>query len=1524
MSQATTSLSDTLPSSVPKLDASGMNWAIFAVRFQDAIEAKGFWGHFDGSSKRPVPLEATDTKPVAGEAAEAPAAKPVSPTAEELQAVKLWDKDELSAKSLLTQKIPDSTLMRIHSKKTVFERWAAIEKEYTEKGAYAQTDMRARFLESKCPEKGNVREFLDNLRVKREELASVGVEITEQDYRSTIISSLPYSLANFASAQLAAARMFATSKTIDPDALISLISEEYERQRTQQSRRTGKSKSDDPKDEAMAVGSSRGKGRFKGDRKPRGACWNCGEKGHFKDKCPKPLKSSSHSEKDTKNPKDSKGKKPDASANAVDDSDDDSDDAFAVNCETESEAESDDSMPGLQSVSRTSLGSSSGDVESDVEDGIEVENGADWFSEVGSDAGDYEDARWGVSDDDTSDFEGPGTEEASEDEVGAYSNEEQPSDAPRIEIFDSGTTKHISPYKSDFTSIQATPPRNLRAANKHKFSAVGIGELTIDVPNGTDSSKLELHEVLYSPEVGYTLISIGRLDDHGFITTFGNGKCIIRGPDGDKVAEIPKDTKGLYRLEHDESVNAAVERISLDQFHRRMGHISPVLAKKLVKDKFVTGVRLTHDDSGDPWFCESCVYAKATRKSIPKEREGERAKEFGGEIHSDLWGPAPVETKQKKRYYITFTDDKTRFTALYLLVKKSDAFEAYLEFEQWCETQLGARIKVLHIDRGGEYMSDKFIAHLKARGTVQKLTVHDTPQHNGVAERRNRTILERVRALLHASGLPRFLWGEAARHVVWLLNRTSTKAVDDMTPLESAFGTKPDVREVREWGEKVWVRTETKGFKLGGRVKEGRWVGIDENSKGFRVYWPDKKTVSVERNVYFNKAGLSDSRLEGEDWEIIETKSDEPASETITNTSQPLSTIPPVSTNVPPPKSTSDNDSEAPNEPQAPRRSTRDRKPSQRARDILEGRAVTGERTRRETGAKASTLGAIDENMKRDGNFGLEGESDIGWAQIVELELEDECAMAAEAQDVEGLEPRTLNEAKTRPDWPLWEKAIHEELGVLREAGTWKLVEQPTGANIVGSKWVFRAKKDASGKIVRYKARLVAQGFSQVPGVDYFDTFAPVARLSSIRAALAIAAVNDYEIHQIDVKGAYLNGVLTENEAIYMRQPPGYPDTKSPPNYVCRLQKTLYGLKQSGRRWYQKLVEIMNALKFTRCDVDQAVFFKHTGKSQIIVLVHVDDCTIIGTTLLIIQNFKSDISKHVDITDLGELTWILGIEVRRDRRLRTIHLSQRSYIESIIRRYGFEDAKPLSLPMDPNTRLSSTQSPSTTEEFARMRDVPYHEAVGSLMYASLGTRPDITYAVQCVSRFASKPGLAHWDAVKRIFRYLKGTLDLWLTYGAQEKKLIGYTDADGSMAEDRHAISGYAFLLHGGAVSWTTKRQEIISLSTTESEYVAITHASKEAIWLRSLISQIFSETLTPTTLFSDNQSAIALTKDHQYHARTKHIDIRFHFIRWIVENGSMSLVYCPTNDMLADSLTKALPSPKVKHFATELGLVRV
>jgi transposase InsO family protein len=1454
MSTAIPVTTDTLPSNVPKLEIKGTNWAIFSLRLQTAVEAKELWKHFDGSTPRPV---GASTVAAGGAVVVSP------PDPDDLAK---WLKNENLAKHLLFQRIPDSTALRVRNLTDVVAMWTEIVREYTEKGAYAQTDLRTKFLESKCPGDGDIRQFLDDLRAKRDELDAVGVQIEEKDYRSTIIQSLPSHLASFASGQLATARLYSPTQTIDPDILISLIIEESERRNRKDGRNTrAKTKSKDG-DEALSVAPGGGQGGGRGGRRGGGSngrgrqrppCWNCGSREHFKADCKEPTKSAD---------KDSTAVVVKGSAHAVADLDSEDDGVFAVDVLMEPDSD----LPDLLSLSDSD--SDAGERETfDVSD-------ADWFSEVGDD-----DLPWG------------GDEIF---ELAAHVGNPQTL-TPVVELYDSGSTRHISPYREQFETLTAIPPKSFAAANKQRFDATAIGDMIIEVPNGVEMSQLRLTEVLFSPEVGYTLVSIGRLDELGYSVNFADGVCTIHDPASELVGRIPKSARGLYRVVHGLpcDVSAAVETITVMELHRRMGHIAPSVARRLAENGLVSGVKVDLS-SGESVYCESCVYAKATRKPIAKERQGERAKEFADEVHTDLWGPAPVETFGGRRYYVSFTDDKTRLTYLHLLRQKSEAFAAYKGFESWCQTQHGARVKVLHSDRGGEYLGKEFVMHLKAAGTAQKLTVHDTPQHNGVAERLNRTLLEKVRAMLHESGLPRALWGEAVRHAVWLKNRTPTKALDGGTPLEAATGMKPDLSRVRVWGSRVLVRIEG-GSKLGGRVVEGRWMGIDEAStNGCRVYWPDRRTVTVERNVYWDDAELVAREGEQEHLPdaILTTPVQSPAQ----------STQPPAPVPVTPPPTPLVL-------PAAPTK--RVRKPSQRVLDMLSSQAPIP------LGIQLPTTATPEVGAE------LEGESVTNLLMAILEDADDDtaelsAALAEFTAEAEVLEPTSLAEARRRPDWAQWEAGIQEELATLKAAGTWELADLPAGANLVGSKWVFRAKKDAAGHVVRHKARLVAQGFSQVPGVDFFDTYAPVATLSSIRTVLALAARLDLELCQIDIKGAYLNGKLTDDEVIYMRQPPGF-ESQVHPSKVCRLRKTLYGLKQSGRRWYQRLVEILvDELGFTQCATDQAVFFRRRDPGEhTIVVVHVDDCTIAAKLMSQIDELKVMICKHVEITDLGALHWLLGIEVTRNRDAHTISLSQRSYVDSIIRRFNFEDLKPVSNPMEPSTRLHSGQSPSTGAEYAAMRHIPYREAVGSLMYASLGTRPDISYAVTTVSRFSSNPGPAHWDAVRRIYRYLLGTKDLKLTFGGVEKVLTGYADADGSMGEDRRAVSGYAFLIDGGAVSWSSKRQEIVSLSTTESEYVAATHAAKEALWLRSFIGQLFAPLPEPVTLFSDNQSAIALTKDHQYHARTKHIDIRFHFIRWVIEEGKLRLVYCPTADMVADTLTKALPSPKVKHFAVELRL---
>jgi hypothetical protein len=398
---------------------------------------------------------------------------------------------------------------------------------------------------------------------------------------------------------------------------------------------------------------------------------------------------------------------------------------------------------------------------------------------------------------------------------------------------------------------------------------------------------------------------------------------------------------------------------------------------------------------------------------------------------------------------------------------------------------------------------------------------------------------------------------------------------------------------------------------------------------------------------------------------------------------------------------------------------------------------------------------------------------------------------------------------------------------------------------------------------------------------------------------------------------------LGEDETIYLEQPPDYA-TGDRRQWVWKLNKALYGLKQGARNWYEALRQALTELGFKRTEADHGVFFKKLAGNIVIVAVHVDDGLVTGSSTPLISKFKVEMDKKYKLTDLGPANWLLGIKISRDMVNKTISLSQHAYIEGIISRYNFDDLKPSSIPMDPAIPLSKSQSPSRLEDIAKMRNIPYREAVGSLMYAAMGTRPDIAFATSTVAQFSDNPGWVHWEAVKRIFKYLLGTKKLELTYGGEQRGLVGYVDADGASQEHRRAITGFVFMVDGGAVSWSSKKQELVTLSTTEAEYVAQTHAAKEAIWFRQLLTELFDSIETPTTLFSDSKSAIALAQDGHYHARTKHIDIRYHFIRYVIDAGTIKLVYCATDDMTADTLTKALPSVKAKHFAKALGLSTV
>lgn len=484
---------------------------------------------------------------------------------------------------------------------------------------------------------------------------------------------------------------------------------------------------------------------------------------------------------------------------------------------------------------------------------------------------------------------------------------------------------------------------------------------------------------------------------------------------------------------------------------------------------------------------------------------------------------------------------------------------------------------------------------------------------------------------------------------------------------------------------------------------------------------------------------------------------------------------------------------------------------------------------------------------------------------------------------------------------------MSEEIAALERNNTWTLVNKPKTEPVISCKWVYKIKRDHSGNILKYKSRLVARGFTQKYGVNYFDTYAPVVRNSTVRMLMALAVENDYYIDQIDVKNAYINSDL--HETIYMKQPEGF---NKGTDLVCKLNKSLYGLKQSGYEWNRLFNNMLvSSLKFKRSKCDPCVYVKGSDNNKIILAVYVDDVLIFGSNRNNIDSVKKCIAEKFDIVDLGKCSKVLGLNVKSNSG--EIIISQKLYAEEVLKKCGMSECNTAPTPMDSGQKLEGCVS-EPCSDCGKVNPSDYRAIIGSLMFLAVSTRPDISYAVSALSRFNNKPHLIHFTAAKRVLRYIKGTITCGIRYVKTGNPIYGYVDADwGNDAGDRKSYTGYVFMMAGGPISWESKKQPTVALSSTESEYMAATQGAKEVVFIRNLLQELDQHNSDdPTTLYCDNFGAGELSRNIGYHSRSKHIDLRHHFIRELVENETIVVKHIGTTEMLADILTKALA--KTKH----------
>ena len=898
-------------------------------------------------------------------------------------------------------------------------------------------------------------------------------------------------------------------------------------------------------------------------------------------------------------------------------------------------------------------------------------------------------------------------------------------------------------------------------------------------------------------------------------------------------------------------------------------------------------------------------------------------------------------------YVLVFIDDFSRFVTVYFLKAKDEVACKTVAHLRRVERQTGMPVKILRTDNGTEYVNKKLIGFFDETGILHQKSNAYTPQQNGVAERMNRTLVEKAKCLMFDADLPKCYWAEAMKMASLLINVTVTSSHDDV-PCRRYYGVVPDISKLKLFGSSVMVHVPSvKRGKLDRNGKEMIFIGYDEERKGYRV--ADRKTNqvmtskdvrflgSVPRSEMVVDVGLERVRADGSP--VV----------------KPRPEVSPQATKVKPNPET--NSSTEPEVTQEGESSTPKKEPGTgpipRPAPIPTPRVLPGSVPQANPILKpisSSPFPFDDEVIEIDNPMIKE---DAMRESSTSEESVEEPTEVNENPEVQPPEPTTRASAKTmmeklwfgnvavlsepefafrcdeadhsddpvvyedvarRADKDLWIEAMNDEMNSLSENDTWELVQRPEGCRPIQSKWIFKTKRDSSGKIVRHKARLVARGFTQRYGIDYEETYSPVVRYTSVRMLAAYAAQHGMRIHQMDVVTAFLQGDV--DAELYMEQPKGFDDGSG---RVCKLKRSIYGLKQAGRQWNLKLDRELKRMGLKQSFVDPCVYF--TADLSIIIGIYVDDFLIVYRDQGALDRLKEMLMLTFKMKDMGKARGCIGIRINQMEG--RVELDQTIYVGEVLRRFGMVDCKSVKTPCDSSFKLSKDMP----NEDDVSSPLPFQEAVGCLLFIAQATRPDISFAVGSVSRFNHCYTAAHWGAVKRIMRYLKGTLGYKLVYSSDRRQgtspCVGFLDADwGSDVDTRRSVTGYVFNLYGSAIAWKSTMQKTIALSSTEAEYIAMSSTVQEAIWLKQMSDELgITKGDEPSRIFCDNQSAIQLAVVGGCHQRTRHIDIRYKFLNEYVTKGVVSVDYVSTSENVADAFTKGVTAAKLHYCNRRMGL---
>lgn len=1099
---------------------------------------------------------------------------------------------------------------------------------------------------------------------------------------------------------------------------------------------------------------------------------------------------------------------------------------------------------------------------------------------------------------------------------------------------DSGATEHMSMKREWFDCYEPlSEPRPIRIGDGNVIHAVGKGNINVLAFNGTEWLHRVLVDVLHVPEIHSNLFSQGKTNDKGFIFMSNNEQCKFFNDETGEVVAMGVRETGLYRMliRKDESTSAAFKCESLRVWHQRLAHQNVSYVKRFLQQRSIP-----YKD--EHFQCEPCILGKHHR--LPFSERKEKETECGAIIHADVCGPIE-KSLGGAEYFLLLKDDYSHFRTAYFLKNKSDVAGKIIEFVKAAHQQTNYKIKIVRFDNGGEFVNNKLNQFYASEGIKQQTTIPYTPEQNGTVERENRTIVEAARTQLHAHQLSIRLWAEAVNASVFVLNCTGTSTVKDKTPHQLWHNKDANIDKLREFGMTAYIhipKQKRKKFD----VKAVKCVLVGYCDNGYRVYNPSTKQIFSARDIIFgienlNAIELNENNKKEKDEQKEKKKEKTPAMANEDRSGESdvilcIKNIESVLNDDDKREAQSDSESVSSDEEQN-NTLTNSQSDQSVSVDVDSNASQTLNNSNSSDPGNNSSISNVNDsnvtmNSSGSSSSGSNSFVDADDSQTDEPNAGDGSAICdvtqrnviqsrlrTREQSIDSAmlaiyEPQSYNDAMKTPEKDQWVDAMREEYVSLVKNNTWCLVDLPKGEPVIDNRWVFKVKMNTDDSIDRFKARLVARGFTQVHGVNYTETFSPVVRFSSIRSILALAAKKKMTLRQFDIKTAFLNGDLSET--VYMKQPIGFSDGTSK---VCKLNKSLYGLKQASRCWNKKFTHFIKLFEFVQSEADPCVFIRKTNGETIILAIYVDDGLLAATNESCIQPVIVFLRKHFEVKEF-EAKCYLGLQI--DQRLDgSIFINQKAYAKKVIERFGMVDAHPVSTPMENHCALQKDDNGKATA-------FPYREAIGSLHFLADKTRPDISFTVNFLSRFMEKPTDAHVAAVKRVIKYLKKTLNAGLFYFSNTTFDVQcYSDADfAGCLDTRRSTTGYCITLGGSLLSWCSERQELVSRSTTESEYIAGSEAIRELIWMKRLLTELIGS--FSCTLHMDNASAIKLVKNPEQHKRTKHIDVRFHYIREKFYDNQFKLNQVSSHDQFADIFTKAMPLARITFLKNALNIKEI